>query len=67
MVTGPVTVLSGLDEGVRMEATAKNASEGLNIECLVFQYRWTVSFWGMKKERAEFYEILSGIHCSQLA
>jgi hypothetical protein len=62
VVTGPVTVLSGLDEGVCMEATAKNGSEGLEIACLVFQDRWTVSFLGMKKERSEFYEILSGIH-----
>jgi hypothetical protein len=62
VVTGPVTVLSGPDEGVCMEATAKNGSEGLNIDCLVFQDRWLVSFLGVKKERSEFYEILSGIH-----
>ncbi len=61
MVTGPVKVLPGPDEGVCMEATAKDASEGLNIECLVFQDRWTVSFWGNKKERSEFYKILSEI------
>jgi hypothetical protein len=61
VVTGPVEVLPGPDEGVCMEATAKDGSEGLNIECLVFQDRWTVSFWGIKKERSEFYKILSEI------
>ena len=60
MVTGPVKVLPGPDEGVCM-ATAKDASEGLNIECLVFQDRWLVSFWGIEKERSEFYKILSEI------
>ena len=62
MVTGPVTVLSGPDEGVCMESTAQNGSEELDIACLVFQDRWTVSFLGTKKERSEFYEILSRIH-----
>jgi hypothetical protein len=61
VVTGPVRVLPGPDEGVCMEATAKDASEGLNIECLVFQDRWMVSFWGIKKERSEFYKILGEI------
>jgi hypothetical protein len=62
VVTGPVAVLSGPDEGVCMEATARNGSEGLEIACLVFQDRWTVNFLGMKKERSEFYDILGGIH-----
>ena len=61
VVTGPVKVLPGPDEGVCMEATAKDASERLSIECLVFQDRWLVSFWGIKKERSEFYKILSEI------
>ena len=62
VVTGPVKVLSGLDEGVCMEATAENGSEGFDIACLAFQERWTVSFVGAKRERSEFYEILIGIH-----
>jgi hypothetical protein len=62
VVTGPVAVLSGRDEGVCMEATARNGSEGLEVACLVFQDGWTVNFLGMKKQRSEFYEILSGIH-----
>ncbi len=61
-VTGPVKVLSGPDEGVCMEAAAKNGSEGLEITCLVFQEGWTVSLLGTKKERSEFYDILNGIH-----
>jgi len=59
-VTGPVQVLSGPDEGVCMESSAKG-SEGLEIACLVFQDSWTVSFVGTKKERNDFYEILHGI------
>lgn len=62
VVTGPVKVLSGLDEGVCMEATAKNGSGGLYISCLAFQDKWAVSFLGPKEERSEFYTILSGIH-----
>jgi hypothetical protein len=60
VVTGPVQVLSGPDEGVCMESSAKG-SDGLYIACLVFQDRWTVSLLGTKKERSEFYEILRGI------
>src|ERR1700722_20237480 len=42
VVTGPVKVLSGPDEGVCMEAAAKNGPERLEIACLVFRDEWTV-------------------------